>query len=201
MTALAASPLPAVTTPAETAWPDARLVAACVAGDQRAWTALIARYQNLIYSIPVKQGMSGDDASEVFQSVCLSLLTELPRLRDPQALPAWLIRTTANRCSQMRRQQGRWLSAEAAEAEPSVEPEIEHVLRQAQQEQILRQAIAALPPRCRQLLSMLFAATPARPYAEIAQRLGLAQGSVSLTRSRCLERLRRHLERAGFTGL
>lgn len=187
--------------PPESAWPDTRLVAACVHGSPRAWEALIARYQNLIYSIPRKQGMGSDDAAEIFQSVCLSLLTELPRLRDAQALPAWLMRVTAHRCSQLRRERQQWQEpgdGGAVEEKASPDPGIEELLRQAQQEQTLRQAVAALPPRCQRLLSMLFAATPPRPYEEIARELGLARGSVSLTRSRCLERLRRQLEQAGF---
>jgi RNA polymerase sigma factor (sigma-70 family) len=199
MTALAATAAPAA--PPEAHWPDARLVRACAEGSQRAWAAMIERYQNLIYSIPYKQGFAPDDAAEIFQSVCLSLLTELPRLRDPQALPAWLIRTTTHRCYRFRKQQARWLGEEAApDQAASAEPEVEERLRQGQQEQMLRQAIAALPPRCRELLSMLFTETPPRPYDAIARQLGLARGSVSLTRSRCLERLRRELARAGFTG-
>ncbi len=199
MTALAATAAPAATPEAH--WPDTRLVRACAEGSQRAWAALIERYQNLIYSIPYKQGFAPDDAAEIFQSVCLSLLTEIPRLRDPQALPAWLIRTTTHRCYRFRKQQARWLGEEAApDHAASAEPDLEERLRQGQQEQMLRQAIAALPPRCRELLSMLFTETPPRPYDAIARQLGLARGSVSLTRSRCLERLRRELARAGFTG-
>lgn len=197
----AARAIAAAPPPPETEWTDERLVQACLGGKQSAWAALIARYQNLIYSIPRKQGLDTDAAAEIFQSVCLSLLTALPRLRDAQALPAWLMRVTANRCSLLRRQRQRWDNGAGEwdwESEPSPEPGLEETLRQAQREQALRQAIAQLPPRCQQMLDMLFAADPPRPYAEIAAELGLARGSVSLTRARCLERLRRQLERAGF---
>lgn len=193
--AIAAAP------PPESEWPDTRLAAACVAGSQTAWATLIARYQNLVYSIPLKQGMPADDAAEVFQSVCLSLLTALPRLRDAQALPAWLMRVTANRCALLRRQRQCWRAGDAEpdlEAEPSPEPGVEEVLRQAQREQALRQAMAQLPPRCQKMLAMLFSSDPPRPYAEVAAELGLSRGSVSLTRSRCLERLRRQLQASGF---
>ena len=54
----------------------------------------------------------------------------------------------------------------------------------------LRAALAELPPRCRQLLSML-ASDPPRPYAEIHASLGIAVGSIGPQRARCLERLRR----------
>ena len=62
---------------------DARLVEDCLNGNEDAWLALIDRYKSLIYSIPLKYGLSADDAAEIFQSVCLSLLAELPKIRDP----------------------------------------------------------------------------------------------------------------------
>src|SRR5271155_1959372 len=73
------------------AWPDTRLVRECVRGSEEAWSALIDKYKNLIFSIPIKYGFSPDDATDVFQSVCLDLLTELPKLREPKALPKWIM--------------------------------------------------------------------------------------------------------------
>ena len=65
-------------------------------------------------------------------------------------------------------------------------------------EQMLREAVMALPPRCRQLIEMLFFEEPARPYQEVARNLGLATGSIAFIRGRCLTRLRRQLEKMGF---
>jgi len=65
-------------------------------------------------------------------------------------------------------------------------------------EQTLRDAVQSLPPRCRELIAMLFFETPARPYQEIASQLGLAAGSIGFIRGRCLTRLRRELEKKGF---
>src|SRR4051812_9894655 len=48
-------------------WSDERLVAECVNGNEEAWTALIEKYKNLIFSIPVKLGFSREDAGEIFQ--------------------------------------------------------------------------------------------------------------------------------------
>jgi RNA polymerase sigma factor (sigma-70 family) len=79
---------------------------------------------------------------------------------------------------------------------PSVAMEI---LRQAEQEQSLRQAMSELPPRCRQLVHMLFFDEPARPYQEIAAELGIAVGSIGFIRQRCLERLRKRLLETGFS--
>lgn len=37
---------------------DELLVQECLLGDEKAWTTLIAKYANLIFSIPLKQGFS-----------------------------------------------------------------------------------------------------------------------------------------------
>jgi len=140
------------------AWPDTRLVRECLDGNEEAWSALIDRYKNLIFSIPIKYGFSTDDATDIFQSVCLDLLSELSKLRDAKALPKWIMQITAHKCFHRKQLQQRVeLSDPHAEllerSTPSVAMEI---LRQAEQEQSLRQAMSELPPRCRQLVHMLF---------------------------------------------
>ena len=68
----------------------------------------------------------------------------------------------------------------------------------AEKEQVLREGIAQLSPRCRELVRLLFYEQPPLPYAEVAQRLGLATGSIGFTRARCLERLHKVLAKMGF---
>ena len=77
----------------------------CLAGDERAWSALLDRYKNLIYSIPLRYGTPHQDAADIFQAVCLDLFNELPRLRDAEALQGWLTRVTANKCYHWKRRQ------------------------------------------------------------------------------------------------
>src|SRR5262249_62168015 len=55
----------------------------------------------------------------------------------------------------------------------------------------LREALAALPPRCQQLIALL-TLDPPLPYAQISARLGIPVGSIGPTRSRCLAKLRLH---------
>ena len=175
----------------------------CLRGDEEAWAALVEKYKNLIYSIPVKQGFSPQDAADVFQRVCLLLLAELPRLRQPKALPAWLIRVTSRECSRWRQQERRFVQGEPGDDEwPAAEGTAEHpeqLMADVIDEQRLREAISSLSPRCQRLIEMLFFETPTRPYSEVATSLGLATGSVGFIRGRCLERLRRQLETLGLT--
>jgi RNA polymerase sigma factor (sigma-70 family) len=183
-------------------WPDARLVRECIRGSEDAWVALLDKYKNLIFSIPLKQGLPRDAAADVFQRVCLLLLAELPQLRKAEALPMWLIQVTSHETHRWRRQEqpyGPHLDGEAemARAEDA-RPLPEEALGQLVEEQALREAVAGLSPQCRELVTMLFFEDPPRSYLDAAKSLGMAGGSIAFLRARCLTRLRRALEKAGF---
>jgi RNA polymerase sigma factor (sigma-70 family) len=176
------------------------LVRECLQGSEEAWSALIDKYKRLIFSIPIKYGMSVDEATDIFQGVCLEMLSELPKLRKAEALPKWIMQVTAHKCFHRKRQMLR-TEASDSDGEPpeeSTPARAEALLHEAEEEQTLRQAIAELPPRCRELVHMLFFEEPARPYRAIAQSLGIATGSIGFIRQRCLEKLRRRLTETGF---
>ena len=182
-------------------WSNTRLVEECLRGNQPAWNVLIDRYKNLIYSIPLRCGAPHQDAADIFQRVCLDLFHELPRLRDAEALQGWLIRVTTHTCYRWKHQRSSretaWDEDDMA-AHPAnlvVPPDVVAVL---EQEQLVQDAIAQLPPRCREMIELLFFETPPIPYAEVAKRLHLATGSIGFIRGRCLERLRKILEGKGF---
>lgn len=177
---------------------DRELVSACLAGDEQAWAELVGRYKRLIFSIPLKRGMSAEEAADVFQAVCLDLVTELPRLRDPQALPSWLIQTTVRKvCRLKRREDRRTADDEALDALCAPES-ADALVHEVEREQALRTALNVLSPRCRQMVDMLFFETPPRPYRDVAATLGLAPGSIGFIRNRCLQRLRKELARIGL---
>jgi RNA polymerase sigma factor (sigma-70 family) len=179
---------------------DKRLVRACLAGDEEAWSALIDKYKALIYSIPVKYGLSRQEASDVFQATCTELLLRLPQLREPRALPKWLMQVAHHECYRWKRQNQRMVSrdAETGVPEPATPAIADGLVQQTQEEQMLREALARLTPQCRRLVELLFFETPSRAYTEVAAELGLAVGSIGFTRQKCLERLRGQLEELGF---
>jgi RNA polymerase sigma factor (sigma-70 family) len=179
-------------------WPDARLVRECLGGSDEAWAALVDEYKNLIFSIPLKQGIPRDAAGDVFQRVCMLLLAELPQLKKAEALPMWLIRITSRESQRWRRQEQPYGAHEGdigmLEAEDE-RPLAEDVLEQLAEEQALRNAVMGLQPRGRELVSMLFFEDPPRSYLDVARALGMADGSIPFLRARCLARLRRALEK------
>jgi RNA polymerase sigma factor (sigma-70 family) len=183
---------------------DEQLIGRCLKGDPEAWSALIDKYKNLIYSIPIKLGMY-QDAADIFQSVCVDLLSELQRLREHRALPKWLMQTCYHKCLRYQRATDRLVElapegtdSDAASPARSADDLPEHLLMQLEQEQILRDAISELPEKCERMVRLLFFENPPRPYENIAEELGMATGSIGAIRGRCLAYLRKHLEKRGF---
>jgi RNA polymerase sigma factor (sigma-70 family) len=181
-------------------WSDARLIRACLSGNEHAWTTLIAKYKNLIYSIPMKYGASPEDAADIFQAVCLELFSELGRLRKPDSLRSWLITVAAHQSFHWKRKVRHRAEDELTDLEAGklgVDP-APTLIEQVEREQMLREAVAALPARCQELVRLLFYHQPQLSYQEVAARLGLATGSIGFIRGRCLRRLQRTLEKWGF---
>ena len=144
--------------------------------------------RNLVYSVPVKYRMPPQDAADVFQAVWAQLFAELPRLRSVDGLRSWLITVAGHKCYQWKREQ----SSQAAAAEPAYEPIDRQALypewrQQVEREQMLRDALFQLPPRCQEMMRLLFYHQPPLPYKEVAERLGLAEGSIGFIRGRCLK--------------
>jgi RNA polymerase sigma factor (sigma-70 family) len=164
-----------------------------------AWDLLIRKYQRLIYSVPLRLRLGEEDCADVFQLVCLSLFRHLAQLRDIPRLSSWLL-TCAHRESLhvLERQRVRRRRERSAnEPEAISEDSGESLLLAVEQQVQIRRAIAALPMRCRELLSILYyESTPS--YAEVEARLKMPHGSIAPTRTRCLGQLRERLTRLGF---
>ncbi len=180
---------------------DDRLVQGCLQGDQRAWEALIDKYKRLIFSVPLKYGASQEDAADVFQAVCIEVFHSLSQLKNAGSLRSWLITVAVRQSYRWKKKQSNHVELDAMEPELAEEiASVPEAMAQVEQEQIVREVVSKLPPRCAELVNMLFFEQPPLPYAEAARRLGLATGSIGFIRGRCLERLRKLLLESGFKG-
>jgi RNA polymerase sigma factor (sigma-70 family) len=182
---------------------DPELIAACLEGNHEAWEILLARYQRLIYSIPLKSRLSADDAADVFQSVCLKLYEKLDTLRDHEKISSWLITTTTReswRVSARQRKEQQSFSVDDEGASDSISeiattgPLADEERELLERQHIIREAVEALPARCRDLITMLFYHKDELSYAEIARRMNMPVPSVGPTRARCLEKLKKLLQ-------
>ena len=178
---------------------DARLIAACLNGETGAWEALITRYQRLIYSIPLKARLSQDDAADIFQAVCLKLFEKLSTLREHEKLVSWLITTTTRECWRLSARLRRETSSSDKEEGGTITEAPDTALladeqrQKLQEQQLVREAISALPDRCRDLLTMLFYQKDELSYVDVARRMSMPVASIGPTRARCLDKLRKLL--------
>ncbi len=180
-------------------WEDKRLVDACLGGDDGAWNALVDKYKNLVYGIAVRYGAQPDDAADLFQAVWIDVYEELGRLRKRGSVRSWLISVTRHKCYHWKRKYRREalkvandVHEPAVEAQTAVDP---IAIEDLERDQLVGESIATLPPRCQELICLLFFVDPPRPYKEVARTLGLAIGSIGFIRGRCLKRLQKNLER------
>src|ERR1700757_720719 len=189
-----------IATTRDTTAEDERLVQECLGGDEQAWNTLIDKYKRLIYSVPVKYGFSPDDAADIFQNVCVDLFSNLSKLRKIESLRSWLITVATHKCFHWKKQRKLDVELDAMEQEVAEElaPVAPMVLQEVQEEQTVPDAIERLTPRCAELVKLLFFQQPPVPYTEVAQKLGLATGSIGFIRGRCLNRLQKILVELGF---
>jgi RNA polymerase sigma factor (sigma-70 family) len=171
------------------------LVARARSGDRQAWDALVERYAPLIWSICRRHRLGRADADDVGQSVWLRLLNQLDRIREPAALPGWLATTTRRECLHvLSAAQGPHATSYALNVESLPDQRAgtaDQELLAAERHAALRAAFTQLPPNGQQLLALL-TADPPTPYADISAQLGIPVGSIGPTRSRYLDKIRRH---------
>lgn len=166
-------------------------------GDQDAWNQLVERYAPLLWSISRRYRLAPEDAADVVQRVWLLLVEQLSALREPAALPGWLLTTTRRECLRVlrdsRRHTGRSDALDDTERALAADEEstaVDRGLLAAEIQVALRAAFAELSPRCQRLLELLVHEPPI-PYAEISAMLNMPIGSIGPTRARCLSHLRR----------
>lgn len=188
-----------------TAEETAELVVGASAGDSRAWERLVDAYGGLVWSIARGYRLGDGDAADVSQTTWLRLVENLDRLEDPARVGAWLATTTRRECLRVLGQSRRLtLVAEVEDLEPGEAPaaDVDAALLAAERAAEVHEALATLPLRSQQLMTLLMM-DPPPSYSEISVRLGMPIGSIGPTRGRCVARLREILgeERIAETGL
>lgn len=179
-------------------WTDRRLVDACLRGSDAGWRALVDKYQKLVYAVILKYRPGPEASSDLFQAVWLDVYNDLPTLRDKDAVKPWLMAIVRNKCFHWKRKQGRITDYELTSEEPE-QLESQSVMEaefadSLMRDQLVREAIGGLDDRCREMIHLLFFAQPPLPYKDVAEKLGLATGSIGFIRGKCLRRLQKRLE-------
>ncbi|MGH2898313.1 MAG: RNA polymerase sigma factor [Solirubrobacteraceae bacterium] len=169
----------------------AELVRRVRAGDPRAWTQLVARYDRGLRSIARSYRLGHADVDDVVQATWVSLYEHVDRLRDPGAIAGWLATTTRRGAMRLLQRHVReHLSDDPRLGDSDDGPRPEAAVIAAESRSVLRRAVAELPGRQRDLLTLLVT-EPDADYRQISATLSMPLGSIGPIRARGLARLGR----------
>lgn len=168
-------------------------------GEERAWRALVDRYERLVYSVPRKYRFGDEACADVFQQVFIKLHRNIHRLGDHPDLARWLLTTTYRECWRLGRERAKRSGKELDENAMPSNP-VPEVLEKLEQQHQVRRALGELGGRCERLLTALFLTPHTPDYSTIAKELGMPEGSIGPTRNRCLAKLAELLKNLHFPG-
>ncbi len=174
---------------------DPDLVRACLDGNELAWKELVERYSRLVYSIPLHYRLSAADADDVFQNVFLIVHRRLRTLKDHGLLAPWLITVTHREAQRLCKRSHSETELDDAMSDGADPPQ--DLVERWERQHLVRQALAQMEPRCREILTALFLDSDPTSYENLAARLGVTVGSIGPTRARCFRKLQAILHAMG----
>lgn len=165
---------------------DGILAQQSLAGDQRAFEALVQRYSVALFNFICRFLGDYDQACDILQQVFLQLYISLPNLRTGEPLKAWLFQVARNRClDELRRKRAIHFSElEPVNDEdelsllatmPDTSPLPEEVAERRDLQQCLQKAIGTLPPKFRSVVVLRYAAQLS--FSEIGQVLKMPEAT------------------------
>lgn len=183
---------------------DSDLISRAARGDPSAFQTLVERHRSMVYRIAYQFAGNHHDAEDIAQEVFIKVYRSLDRFRQDAQLSSWMYRIVMNACIDHRRRQ---TSAGAApfgeEAEqkmlntPEETPDPEARAYGGELGQVLESEIRRLPRGQRIVFVMRH--HQGMKLCEIADALGLAEGTVKRQLHAAVHRLRQALVRTNLT--
>jgi RNA polymerase sigma-70 factor (ECF subfamily) len=167
------------------------LVSSAQAGDVEAFESLYRQHVGKVYGLCLRMLREPGAAEELTQEVFVKAWRKLGSFRGESAFSTWLYRLAANAVLAHLRALGRWeqrfvadesSAPERAEPAPAPERAID-----------LERAVGALPPAAR--LVFLLSQAEGYRHAEIAELLGIAEGTSKAHLHHARKQLRKDLGR------
>ena len=168
-------------------------------GSEGAFTELVHRHVNLVYSAAMRQvGPDVSAAADVTQSVFTDLARKARQLTRHPTLTGWLYSSTRLAAAQQRRSESRRLARETAAhamsqllSSDASEPDWNRL------RPVLDEAMHDLNEADRQAVLLRF--FEQRPLSEIGARLGLSENTARMRVERALDKLHAALTKRGIT--
>ncbi|MEZ5359983.1 MAG: sigma-70 family RNA polymerase sigma factor [Candidatus Zixiibacteriota bacterium] len=166
--------------------------------DRAAWGELVARYSGLVFSTAIKIGLSNIDAEDCTQQTWISLYKNRRSIKDPVALPAWLILTTKRHAVKILKKIQKQSNSPFDITTDSNSLPPDEILLKLELQDAVEHAVEQLEPRCRKLFTLLFLSSRQYSYGEIAKILGVTPNNLGSVRTRCLNKLAVILKKMGY---
>jgi RNA polymerase sigma-70 factor (ECF subfamily) len=175
--------------------PDTELISRAAGGDHAAFQALVERHRSMVYRVAYQFAGNHHDAEDIAQEVFIKVYRSLDRFRQDAQLTSWMYRIVMNACIDHRRRHspaGAAPFGEEAEHKmlntPEEAPDPEARAYASELGQVLESEIANLPPG--QRLVFVMRHHQGLKLCEIADALGLAEGTVKRQLHAAVHRLR-----------
>jgi RNA polymerase sigma-70 factor (ECF subfamily) len=184
---------------------DKALVHSFVGGDVDAFSQLVERYQDRVFTLCYRNLNDRQEAEEVAQEVFIALYRSLSSFRGESKLSTWVYRVTVNHCKnrrlyQQRRGAGRHEPLEGTRGDdapprqlPSNEPGTDRSTHRSEAERLLNLALNQMEDHHRSIL--VLRDIHDLSYQEISEALDLPRGTVKSRLHRARLELARLLER------
>lgn len=173
---------------------DSRLASAARAGDQRAFSAIVARHKAALYRTSLRITGDPDHALDVVQESFVAAFGALARYNPQRPMRAWLTRIAINKARDWQRRQavrrlvGALLPFDSGEADTATEaPGPDRIAEDRDQAALTARALQALPPRLREVI--VLRAIEGYDQGETAQLLGISAKAVETRLYRARRRL------------
>ena len=174
------------------------IIERCLNGDQAAWEAIVRLYWRKVFNVAYKFVGRHDMAEDLTQDVFLKLYKSLDTFDRRANFQTWLISVSRNFCIDRYRSGRRDREVFAREIDPStVQAEAQGMSAHARVElqdrvALLREALRGLSPPLR--TAVLLRDVHELSYQEIAEQLGVAEGTVKSRINRGRAELARQIE-------
>lgn len=180
---------------------DSDLIARAAGGDPAAFQALVERHRSMVYRVAYQFAGNHYDAEDIAQEVFIKVYRSLDKFRQDAQLSSWMYRIVMNACIDHRRRHTPAGSAPfGEEAEQKLlntadeTPDPENRAYAGELGQVLEAEINRLPQGQRIVFVMRH--HQGLKLGEIADALGLAEGTVKRQLHAAVHRLRHALRRA-----
>jgi len=172
---------------------DRTLLGRHVAGDQEAFSALVARHADLVWGVCRRLLSEPHDAEDAFQAVFLVLVRQAGAVRWRESIAGWLHVVAVRVCRKARLAAARRQKRERDVATMPTTDTVDDAW--AELRPILDEELAKLPERYRQPLVLCY--LEGQSNDDAARTLGCPTGTVKSLLSRGREMLRHRLARRG----